>query len=207
MRTYLLLHENPAVSLTRERARSGRGSRSKGQESKIQQHHLPAMDSKLLDAVITKVAPNFTPPMAATLPDDIVKQFGGLVAKGRIEDFVATQDAFMTEVAQIEVRHSGLDVKESTVEVRRLVENTAAINAMASRHENPPVDMVAAVQAIGIQFEDPSEIDWKHLHIPGTAKGFFVMPHQLADPVHNTGQRRRSRQDYHRPAARRHQLQ
>ena len=87
----------------------------------------------------------------------------------------------MSEVAHIEARHSGLGTDEALVDVRKLIENTAAISNMASKHVNPDVDMVAAAWAVGINVGDPSQFDWTKIHIPGTAQGFYVMPHQLAD--------------------------
>ncbi|KAK4135178.1 hypothetical protein BT67DRAFT_433929 [Trichocladium antarcticum] len=47
--------------------------------------------------------------------------------------------------------------------------------------ENPDVDIIAACRAISIRFEEPSDIDFNNLHVPGTAKHFKLIPHQLAN--------------------------
>ncbi|GAB1316811.1 hypothetical protein MFIFM68171_07021 [Madurella fahalii] len=184
-RARVLLQDNPAISLSRRHAKRARGARGtrrrKGGKFTSDLNNIIAMDSKLLDALLKKLEPNFLPPRAAIQAKDVIKSFGGLTARDQIEDFLSTQDAFATELATIEARHKRLDKAEVIEEVRQLISNTAAVSNMVSRHENPPVDMVAAAMTVGIPFEEVSDIDWKKLHVPGTAKDFNLMPHQLAD--------------------------
>lgn len=179
-RINILLRDNPSVSLSYKRARTGRRSGDAANKMGEQLRQLPPMDSKVLDVLLTKLACNFLVPAASRIAEDVIQHFGGLTAKDQIQDFVASQDAFMSEVAHIEARHSGLGTEQALVDVRKLVENTAAISNMASRHVNPDVDMVAAAWAVGIDASDPT-FDWTKIHIPDTAHDFFVMPHQLAD--------------------------
>ncbi len=174
----ILLQDNPAVSRLLPHERAGGNSVNK---TINQLHQPPPLDSMTLDILLDALARNFLSPASSLITRDVIRHFGGLTAKDQIEDFVAKQDAFMSEMAHIESRHSGLSTQEAIHDVRKLVENTAAISNMASRHMNPDVDMVAAARAVGIDVGDPSRFDWTKIHIHGTVDGFYVMPHQLAD--------------------------
>jgi hypothetical protein len=54
-------------------------------------------------------------------------------------------------------------------------------NNMTTAHVNRPVDLLEAAHDIGVEYNNPDDIDWDRLHVRGTPADFHLMPHQLAD--------------------------
>jgi hypothetical protein len=52
---------------------------------------------------------------------------------------------------------------------------------MASGHKSPPIDVVEACRALNIVIDDPLTFDFGNLRVPGTAKDFKIMLHQVVD--------------------------
>ncbi|GAB1319817.1 hypothetical protein MFIFM68171_10027 [Madurella fahalii] len=84
-RTRVLLQDNPAISLScryTKRARGARGTRHrKGSKFTSDLNNIITIDSKLLDALLKKLEPNFFPPYAAIQAKDVIKSFGGFTAR------------------------------------------------------------------------------------------------------------------------------
>lgn len=104
-----------------------------------------AIDSKLLKALLDKLAHNFLPPMAAVLTQNVMRTFSGLINKQHVLEFVAQQEAFIGELAELEIKNKGLNKRDADIQVRRLITNTAAISTITSKHQNPPIDPLAVV--------------------------------------------------------------